>query len=61
MLTIRQARLNSGYTQEQLARTLNITLRSYIKIEKGENLPSIVTGLRLAFYLGVDPYCLWKI
>lgn len=60
-MDIRTARINAGYTQEQIARLLGITLRSYIKIEKGENLPNIRTGLRLAFYLRVDPYSLWPI
>lgn len=60
-MTIRSARIRAGYTQENIARALNITLRSYIKIEKGENLPNVRTGLRLAFYFGVDPYSLWPI
>lgn len=36
---IREKRKKLGYTQEQMANTLNISLRQYVRIDKEEDLP----------------------
>lgn len=56
--TVRQAK---NYTQEKLAREINITLKHYQNIENYRNLPNIVIGLKIAKILGVSPYQLWEI
>ncbi|MBO8161991.1 MAG: helix-turn-helix transcriptional regulator [Thermosipho sp. (in: Bacteria)] len=61
MLNIHEKRKEAGYTQEQMARLLNVTLRHYINIEKRKVLPNIVTGLKLAKILKVNPFELWNI
>lgn len=59
-MTIKQARLKKGYSQEYLARLLNISLRTYQKIEaNGSYLPNVKTGLKIARLLEVSPYELW--
>ncbi|HOA55840.1 MAG TPA: helix-turn-helix transcriptional regulator [Clostridiales bacterium] len=47
--------------QEQLARLLDISLKGYQNIEAGRHVPSIITGLKLAYYLDVDPYILFNV
>lgn len=54
-LSIEQLRREKGLTQEDMARLLNISLRGYVKIEKGLSEPRILTALRIAEILGVDP------
>lgn len=58
---IKEKRKIAGYTQEDIARLLGITLRHYINIEKRKVLPNIETGLRLAKLLHCSPYELWKV
>jgi len=58
---IKTLRNKKGYTQEHVARLLDITLRHYINIENGKTVPNIVTGLKLAVILEVDPLILWNI
>lgn len=59
---IKEARVKKGYSQENLARLLEISVRTYQKIEAKEDyLPNIVTGLKLAKLLEVDPYEIWQI
>lgn len=36
---IKEKRKNLGYTQEQMAEKLNISLRQYVRIDKEEDLP----------------------
>lgn len=36
---IREKRKSKKYTQEQMAEKLNISLRQYARIDKGEDLP----------------------
>jgi transcriptional regulator with XRE-family HTH domain len=58
---IQIARLSKKLSQEKTARLLDISLRHYQKIEYGEVLPNIRTGLRLALILEVNPYELFNI
>ena len=60
-MDIKNYREKKGYTQEQVARLLGITLRYYQNIEQGKQKPNIIIGLNLAIILKVDPLKLWKI
>lgn len=57
--TIKEIRRKKGYSQEFIARKLNISLRHYQKIENGDTIPNVITGLKLALILGVDPLTLF--
>lgn len=61
MKTIKECREIKGFSQEELARMLNISLRQYQNIEKGRNMPLLDTGLKLSHYLNVDPFILFNI
>lgn len=56
---IKEIRRKKGYSQEFVARKLNISLRHYQKIEKGDTIPNVIIGLKLAQILGIDPYILF--
>jgi len=56
---IKELRNNKGYTQEYIARKLNISLYHYQNIEHGKSLPNVILGLQLAKLLEVNPYSLW--
>lgn len=56
MNIIKEERLKKGYTQEQIARLLNITTQTYINIEKGRHTPNVKTGLLLCKLLDLNPY-----
>jgi DNA-binding XRE family transcriptional regulator len=58
-MTIKDHRLKCGLTQEFIARALDITLNTYQKIEYGEITPNVLTGLKLAILLKVEPNILW--
>ncbi len=45
---LRSARMHSGFTQEQMARALDITLRSYQNYEQGRTAPPLTTLVRIA-------------
>lgn len=60
-MTIKDCRKIKGYSQEQLARLLDISLRHYQNIENGKALPSIDIGLKLSYFLNVDPFILFNI
>jgi DNA-binding XRE family transcriptional regulator len=61
ILLIEYLRKQKGFTQEDVARALGITLRQYINIEKGVSEPKIIKGLQLAAILEVDPYRLFNV
>lgn len=46
-------RLEKGYTQEELAKLVNITQPAYCAYERGVNLPHKNTQIQLAKVLGV--------
>ena len=56
--TVRQAK---GLTQEEIARKIDITLRNYQYIEKGTNIPNVITALKICKLLNVSPFQLWEI
>lgn len=51
---IREIRAAQGFTQKQIADRLGITLRTYLNIERGQNL-TLVTMAKIANALGVPP------
>ena len=57
---IKENRLKKGYTQESIARELNISLRHFQKIEKYESFPSVLIALKLAKILDVNVESLWN-
>ncbi|ACV63430.1 transcriptional regulator, XRE family [Desulfofarcimen acetoxidans DSM 771] len=60
-MDIKDYRQKKGYTQEEVARLLDITLRYYQNIERGKQKPNVIIGLNLALILKVNPFKLWKI
>lgn len=48
------ARSNFGWTQEEVAEAIGISVRWYQKIEKGEYLPSATVMLRLIILLEIN-------
>ena len=60
-MSLKEIRTKKDFTQEQLARQLNITLRHYQYIEHRKVIPNVIIGLKLARILGVNPYVLFNI
>lgn len=58
---IKKARIQNNKTQEELARTLGISLRSYQNIENNKQIPSVLTALKLAKILNVTVETLYII
>lgn len=48
--TIPQLRKEKGVTQEELANAVGVTRQTIIAIEKGNYVPSLLLGLRIASY-----------
>ena len=55
---IYQARTEKGMTQEQAAECVNITVRWYQHIEKGDRRPSCEVALELIALYEIDGKCL---
>ena len=53
--SVREQRVKKFMTQEQLARTADISLRQMVRIERNEVEPRFSTILKLAEALGVEP------
>ncbi len=53
--SVREQRVKRFMTQEQLARTADISLRQVVRIERNEVEPRFSTILKLADALGVEP------
>lgn len=51
---ILHARKNLNLTQEQVAEALDISVRWYQRIEKGERLPGTIVLLRIILLLHID-------
>lgn len=51
---IKLKRKEKGYTQEDMANNLNITLRQYQLYEHFKQLPNFVTGYYLCYYLNIN-------
>ncbi len=52
---VRKYRIQAGLAQEQLASDAGISHRFLQKIEAGNNLPSLVTLLKLSYALKITP------
>ncbi|MDN4106124.1 helix-turn-helix transcriptional regulator [Paenibacillus polymyxa] len=57
-MKLKEARLRNNKTQAQVAEYAEISLRSYQYIEKGQQMPSVVTGLKIAKILRTSPVCI---
>lgn len=51
---IKKARLEKNILQEDLAQSVNCSLRSISRYETGERCPSLETALRISKYLQLD-------
>ena len=56
---IKATRMEKGYTQEEVARKLDISLRHYQKIESYESFPSVIIAIHLSNILGRSINLLW--
>jgi len=59
---LKEARNQSGLTQEQLVSIVNISVRNYQRMEAGEVIPPVNTALRICKALEVNPFRIeeWK-
>ena len=48
-----EARVDLGITQQQLADATGISVRTIISIEKGHQLPSLLSAMRIANYFSL--------
>ncbi|PTK92522.1 helix-turn-helix transcriptional regulator [Staphylococcus gallinarum] len=53
-LSLKGARVEKGYTQEQIADKLGVSKRSYIDWEKGNVVPKHMVVYALAYIYGMD-------
>ncbi len=53
MYSVKQARLLSGFTQAQMARGLEITRETYIRLEKNPDKITVAQGRRISKITGV--------
>jgi putative transcriptional regulator len=58
-MLIKEIRTKKGYTQEALARLLNISLRHYQNIETYKSCPSVTLALKLCDKLNIEPKEIW--
>ena len=49
-----EARVDLGITQQQLADATGISVRTIISIEKGHQLPSLLSAMRIANYFSLS-------
>lgn len=61
MNTLKNKRIEKGYTQERIARELNITTRHYQRIENGESIPNVFLALKISDILNSDIRLLFNI
>lgn len=57
---IRRLREMQAMTQVDLARRAQIDLRTVTRVERGDREPGVVTLVRIARGLGVEPSALWR-
>ena len=53
-ITLKAARVNAGYTQQEVARQLDLTPRTLINYEKGASFPRYDMLLKLAFMYRIE-------
>lgn len=58
-IKLKAIREQSGKTQAQVAKEVNISLAQYQNIEYGRNKPSVTTAIRIAQVLGTTVEKLW--
>jgi transcriptional regulator with XRE-family HTH domain len=52
--TIREKRIEKGWSQEELAKKANVTVSAISSIEKGKNLPSLFLAAKIALALEIN-------
>lgn len=50
---LKELRLQKGFTQEALARAVQVTRQTIIAVEKGKHVPSVKLALEIAQVLGI--------
>lgn len=58
---LKETREQRGFTQEYMARKLDISLRNYQFIEAYKTKPNIYLGLKIAKLLNINPYLIFPI
>lgn len=56
-ITLKDSRVNASYTQEDVVRYINVSVRHYQDIEAGKKIPGVVLALELCKLFNVDPRC----
>ena len=51
---LHRARTELGYTQDEVAEAVSVSVRWYQKIESGRKFPGAVTFVRLVLFLHID-------
>lgn len=59
-MTIKEARLNAGLSQEKTARLLDISLRYYQTLEQMKSEPNVRLAIRLCHLLNLDIYDIYS-
>lgn len=58
---MKEQRKKKGYSQERIARLLDISLQAYQNIENHDTEPRVTVALKIARLLDIDPYLLYNI
>ena len=56
---IKSTRIEKGYTQEDVSRKLDVSLRHYQKVENYDSFPSVIIAIHLSNILGRSINLLW--
>jgi len=56
MTSLKEARNEKGYTQEEVARASGVSLRYYSRVEKGESTPTVTVAIKICSFLGVNAH-----
>ena len=60
-MNLKEIRKAKGYSQERIARELNITTRHYQRIENEESVPNVYIAIKLSDLLKTDIKLLFQI
>ena len=56
---LKEARIQSGKTQVQVAKEIGVAETAYQKYEHGKSIPSVIMGNRIARSLGTTSEKIW--
>lgn len=57
---IKQRRNEKGYTQEDVARKMDISLRYYQMVENYQSIPTVIIAVKLCDFLGLSIRDVWS-